>query len=214
MVVQLLARYFSLRSIVRMSTSSQLFSARRMIAAYSNGWSSEDHDQDDYKNAISCLNKLQSNASSIKESVVSGTTGQDVKFKDTITYLERSGLTLNDLDRLSVIHVSGTKGKGTTCALTETLLRSYGVKTGFFSSPHLISVTERIRINGVPISEKMFTKYFWKVWNNLENGKNEMPAYFKFLTILCFHIFLEENVEAAILEVGIGGEYDSTNIVR
>ena len=91
------------------------------------------------------------------------------------------------------------------------------MKTGFFSSLHLISVTERIRINGIPISEELFTKYFWKVWNSLvakKQSENDMPAYFKFLTILCFHIFLEEKIEAVILEVGIGGEYDSTNIVR
>lgn len=78
-------------------------------------------------------------------------------------------------------------------------------------------MTERIRINGVPISEKLFTSYFWKVWNSLhvqQQKDSDMPAYFKFLTILCFHVFLGENVEAAILEVGIGGEYDSTNIVR
>lgn len=107
--------------------------------------------------------------------------------------------------------------KGTTCALTETLLRSYRIKTGFFSSPHLISVTERIRINGIPLSEKLFTLYFWKVWNSLHEHKkneNDMPSYFKFLTILCFHVFLGEKVDVAILEVGIGGEFDSTNIVR
>lgn len=67
------------------------------------------------------------------------------------------------------------------------------------------------------MSETLFTSYFWKVWNSLQANKqndNDMPAYFKFLTILCFHVFLGEQVEVAILEVGIGGEFDSTNIVR
>lgn len=81
-----------------------------MIAAYSNGWL-QDEDHEDYNNAIECLNRLQSNAATLKESVVSGSAGQIMKFKDTISYLERSGVSLEDLDRLSVIHVAGTKGK-------------------------------------------------------------------------------------------------------
>ena len=60
-------------------------------------------------------------------------------------------MSLTDLDSLQVIHVSGTKGKGSTCAFCESILRQSGLKTGFFSSPHLVSVTERIRINGQPI---------------------------------------------------------------
>lgn len=85
------------------------------------------------------------------------------------------------------------------------------------SSPHLISVTECIRINGVPVSETLFTKYFWKVWNSLELDKEtgyDLRAYFRFLTILSFHIFLGEKIEAVILEVGIGGKFDPTNIIR
>lgn len=78
-------------------------------------------------------------------------------------------------------------------------------------------MTERIRINGQPISEEMFTNYFWKVYNLLNCHKeyeNDMPAYFKFLTILSFHIFLGEKVDVAIYEVGIGGERDCTNVLR
>jgi folylpolyglutamate synthase len=71
------------------------------------------------------------------------------------------------LDELSVIHVSGTKGKGSTCAFCESILRHHGYKTGFFSSPHLVAVRERIRINGQPLSELDFAKYFWKVYNPL-----------------------------------------------
>jgi len=121
------------------------------------------------------------------------------------------------LDRLSVIHVAGTKGKGSTCAMTESILRSCGLKTGFFSSPHLIQVTERIRINGKPVSKDLFTKYFWKVYRSLDKKKDhdrDMPAYFKFLTVMSFHIFLDEDVDVVILEVGIGGEHDCTNVVR
>ena len=62
-------------------------------------------------------------------------------------------MSLEDLDQLKIIHVSGTKGKGSTCAFSESILRHSGLKTGFYSSPHLVSVTERIRINGEPIDQ-------------------------------------------------------------
>lgn len=107
--------------------------------------------------------------------------------------------------------------QGSTCALTESILRSFGIKTGFYSSPHLISVTERIRINGMPISQDKFTRFFWKVYDRLIINKehdNDMPAYFKFLTILGFHIFSDEKVDVAVIEVGIGGENDCTNVIR
>ncbi|NXG63924.1 FOLC protein, partial [Hemiprocne comata] len=86
------------------------------------------------------------------------------------------------------------------------------------SSPHLVQVRERIRINGQPISKELFSKYFWLVYNRLEKTKDpshaSMPAYFRFLTIMAFHVFLQEKVDLAVVEVGIGGAYDSTNIIR
>ncbi|NWZ98958.1 FOLC protein, partial [Nesospiza acunhae] len=86
------------------------------------------------------------------------------------------------------------------------------------SSPHLVQVRERIRINGQPISKDLFNKYFWLVYNRLEETKDpahaSMPAYFRFLTIMAFHVFLQEKVDLAVVEVGIGGTYDCTNIIR
>ncbi|NXK89067.1 FOLC protein, partial [Formicarius rufipectus] len=86
------------------------------------------------------------------------------------------------------------------------------------SSPHLVQVRERIRINGQPISKDLFNKYFWLVYNRLEETKDlvhtSMPAYFRFLTIMAFHVFLQEKVDLAVVEVGIGGAYDCTNIIR
>lgn len=79
-----------------------------------------------------------------------------------------------DVDKLSVIHVSGTKGKGSTCALCERVLYFHGYKTGLFTSPHLVEARERIRINGRPISQELFSKYFWKVYNNLQMTKTEV----------------------------------------
>ncbi len=101
-------------------------------------------------------------------------------------------------------------GKGSTCAFTESILRQYGLKTGFFSSPHLVSVTERIRINGQPLSQEKFAQHFWQVYDKLE----DKPAYFKFLTVMAFNVFIEEKVDVAVIEVGIGGAFDSTNVIE
>ncbi|XP_014477749.1 PREDICTED: folylpolyglutamate synthase, mitochondrial isoform X2 [Dinoponera quadriceps] len=162
-----------------------------------------------------CLT-LQSNTAYL-QSVQQHVVNDPKKLKETEKYLLRSGITLEQLDSLSCIHVAGTKGKGSTCATTEAILRQHGFSTGFFSSPHLISVRERIRINGEPISQKYFAHSFWKVYRRLEQNReheSDMPTYFKFLTILMFHVFLEANVDVAIVEVGIGGELDSTNVLR
>ncbi|XP_017789342.1 PREDICTED: folylpolyglutamate synthase, mitochondrial-like [Habropoda laboriosa] len=131
--------------------------------------------------------------------------------------LQRSGITLEMLNTLSVIHVAGTKGKGSACAYTEAILREHGFRTGFFSSPHLVSTRERIRINGQPVDKVHFIQYFWKIYKKLEDTKEhefDMPGYFNFLTILMFDIFLNEDIDVAIIETGIGGLYDCTNLVR
>jgi folylpolyglutamate synthase len=107
--------------------------------------------------------------------------------------------------------------QGSTCAITESILRAHGYKTGFYSSPHLVSATERIRLDGRPISQQAFAKYFWKVYTALlakRESDDDMPAYFKFLTLMAFHVFIEEKVDCAIVEVGIGGAFDCTNVLR
>jgi folylpolyglutamate synthase len=93
-------------------------------------------------------------------------------------------------------------------------------KIGLFTSPHLKAVNERIQVNSVPIPEDDFAHYFWQVWDRLEaSAKKEgldaanKPAYFRYLTLMAWHAFLEMKVDAAIVEVGIGGEHDGTNII-
>ncbi|KAM3599838.1 uncharacterized protein V6R79_012545 [Siganus canaliculatus] len=114
--------------------------------------------------------------------------------------------------------LEGTGLTGSTCAFTEQILRGHGYRTGFFCSPHLVQVRERIRINGKPISKELFTKYFWQVYSRLDKNKDAhggvMPTHFGFFTILAFHVFLQEKVDLAVIEVGIGGAYDCTNIIR
>lgn len=168
-----------------------------------------------YQEAMRALNGLVSNAAVCANAVKHPVN----QLEYSLEYSKRIGMTLEDHDQLSVIHVAGTKGKGSTCAYTESILRNCGYKTGFFSSPHLINVTERIRINGAPISKDKFAEYFWHVYSQLEATKgnyehHQMPGYFQFLTTLAFYVFLKENVDVTILEVGIGGQYDCTNIVR
>ncbi|XP_058081184.1 folylpolyglutamate synthase-like isoform X2 [Magnolia sinica] len=118
---------------------------------------------------------------------------------------------------LKIIHIAGTKGKGSTCTFSEAILRECGFQTGLFTSPHLVDVRERYRIDGVNISEDKFLQHFWDCWNQLKEKVTDdlpMPPLFQFLTLLAFKIFISEKVDVAILEVGLGGRLDSTNVVK
>ncbi|XP_076343346.1 folylpolyglutamate synthase, mitochondrial-like isoform X2 [Tachypleus tridentatus] len=170
-----------------------------------------------YEEAISALNDLQSNAAVLEKARREKSINAHKNILATAKWLEKLSISVSDLDELNIIHVSGTKGKGSTCAFTESILRRHGLKTGFFSSPHLIAVCERIRINGEPLSKEMFASYFWDVYTKLQkkdSKEEEMPTYFKFLTVMAFYVFLHEKVDVAVIEVGVGGLYDCTNVIR
>lgn len=171
-----------------------------------------------YIDAIKQLNSLQSNVKALKESRIKRDPAETkaVQVDQVLRYLGHLNVTADDIRKLRFIHISGTKGKGSTSAYCESILRSHGFSTGFFSSPHLIEVRERIKLNGQPISYEMFTKYFWTVYNSLHAKRShpdDMPAYFKFLTVMSFYMFVKEKPDVCIMEVGIGGLYDNTNIV-
>jgi folylpolyglutamate synthase len=122
-----------------------------------------------------------------------------------------------ELARLSVVHVAGTKGKGSTCAMVESILRAAGWRTGLYTSPHLVDVRERVRLGGAPVSRGPFLRHLRAALARLAERAGDdagKPAYFRFLTLLAFRIFLEENVDVAVLEVGLGGRLDATNCVR
>uniref|UniRef100_A0A2R5LDA6 Folylpolyglutamate synthase n=1 Tax=Ornithodoros turicata TaxID=34597 RepID=A0A2R5LDA6_9ACAR len=170
-----------------------------------------------YEDAVCALNKLQSNEMTIQKSLLDRTNPIKNVQKMPL-FLEATGIKVEELDALNVIHVAGTKGKGSTCAFAESILRSHGFKTGLYTSPHLVAVRERIRLNGIPLSKEKFATYFWQVYTTLKNQETvdhvKMPAYFMFLTIMAFKVFIQEKVDVVVLEVGVGGEYDCTNIVR
>jgi dihydrofolate synthase/folylpolyglutamate synthase len=110
--------------------------------------------------------------------------------------------------RLKTVHVTGTNGKGSVCALFEASARAAGLKTGLFTSPHLVSVTERIQVAGRPITEAAFAALFEEV---LKAGPD--LSFFELLTCMAFLHFERERTDLAVIEVGIGGRWDTTNVL-
>ena len=126
--------------------------------------------------------------------------------------------TENPHNKFRSIHIAGTNGKGSTAAMTESVLRRAGYRTGLYTSPHLESINERIRINGVPISDEEFAAAFTRLHALIEQmlGAGELaalPTFFECVTAMALDVFARAPVEFAVLEVGMGGRLDATNIV-
>ena len=193
-----------------------------------------------FQDAVTLLDTLQTNKQVVKSLSTSGRDANAAAIPEMLNWLRKAGYTPDDFTgRLKFIHVAGTKGKGSVCAMVESILLQYrreykrsqngglGVfgKVGMYTSPHLTTVRERIRIDGNPISESIFARYFFDLWDrfNISNSTEvnaapnpsavDKPNYFRYLTILALHTFMQEGVESAIIECGIGGEYDSTTIL-
>jgi dihydrofolate synthase / folylpolyglutamate synthase len=118
-----------------------------------------------------------------------------------------------------VVHVAGTNGKGSTCAMIEAGLRAEkgaaNVPTGLFTSPHLIEPTERIQVDGIPVSPADFERAFNIVHETAEKLDLDChPTYFETVTAMAFWLFREKHVQTAVIEVGLGGRLDSTNVVQ
>jgi dihydrofolate synthase/folylpolyglutamate synthase len=117
------------------------------------------------------------------------------------------------------VHVAGTNGKGSVCAMLESALRAGQVRTGLYTSPHLAEPVERIRIAGEPVSREDFTGAFARVHQAAERLMAEgaleaHPTYFETVTAMAFLLFRERDVETTVLEVGLGGRLDATNVVE
>lgn len=119
-------------------------------------------------------------------------------------------------NKLKIIHVAGTAGKGSTCYLISSLLSTHGFKVGLHLSPHLTDVRERFQINNKIISKKEFIFYLNKIIlfiEKVEKSKYGDLSYFEILVGLAFYIFFDKKVDYAIIETGLGGWYDATNVV-
>ncbi|PHH74888.1 hypothetical protein CDD80_2770 [Ophiocordyceps camponoti-rufipedis] len=181
-----------------------------------------------YKAAIDLLNSRRRLK---RPSLVLGI-GQDEKDKADLRgtpsivgmrqWLSLIGHSPSDIDRLNIIHVAGTKGKGSTSAFADSFLRASATRTGFprktglYTSPHLIYPEERIRINFTPLPRDLFARYVFEVWEAVakrDSSSANLPRYLQLLLLVSFHAFIEQGVEATILETHHGGEYDATNVI-
>ena len=116
----------------------------------------------------------------------------------------------NPHEKLRAIHVAGTNGKGSTSHLIAACLQASGLKVGLFTSPHLVSLTERIRINGTPVEEQEIADF---IEQNKDFLDEVQPSFFETMTALAFAYFVKQEVDIAVVEVGLGGRLDSTNVL-
>ena len=120
----------------------------------------------------------------------------------------------NPQDRLKTIHVAGSNGKGSTVNALREMLEGAGYKVGAFTSPHLVHVNERMTINGMPISDMQFLHYMNALARIIEVDYNgEYPSFFEVVTLIMFQYFADERVDFALIETGLGGRLDATNVV-
>ena len=111
-----------------------------------------------------------------------------------------------------VIHVAGTKGKGSICAMAASIMKEAGYKVGFYSSPHMIDFRERIKINNHDIPKKVLTNYVTKL-HPIINSVEKIST-FEIITAIAFKYFADQQVDIALIEVGMGGRLDATNVVK
>lgn len=116
------------------------------------------------------------------------------------------------------IHVAGTNGKGSVAAMLESVLRAAGWRTGLYTSPHLVQLGERVQVDRIPLTHEELSSYVTElrpVVEELErkSGREAGPSYFEFMTGLAFHHFARRQCDLAVIEVGMGGRRDATNIV-
>lgn len=169
-----------------------------------------------------------------KPGISETTMSQDRHYQDTIEYLyalQKHGIKLalsnsfklmeimgNPHQKFRSVHVAGTNGKGSTSAFIAAMLRSAGYRVGLYTSPHLVSFTERIRIDGVRIPERTVVELARRVREGSHQVSPDKagafsPTFFEVTTAMAFTYFAEEGVDIAVIEVGMGGRLDSTNVI-
>lgn len=118
----------------------------------------------------------------------------------------------NPQNKFKSIHIAGTNGKGSTSNMTASILKEAGYKTGLYTSPHLKNFTERIRVDGNECSQEFVYQFLTKIKAHFSSNFN--PSFFELTTAMAFTYFARENVDIAVIEVGLGGRLDSTNIIN
>ena len=156
-----------------------------------------------------------------------------MNYKEAIAYIEeipkftkknKLSHTRECLDRLGnpdrnfdVVHVAGSNGKGSVCAMTASVLQEAGYKVGLFISPHLVKTNERFHVNGEDVSDEAFLEAFDEVYRlslSMVKKGSYHPTYFEFLFLMGMVLFARAGVEIAVLETGLGGKLDATNTVE
>ena len=142
--------------------------------------------------------------------------GIKLELENSITLMEIMG---NPQSKFRTVHVAGTNGKGSTSACIASMLQTAGYRVGLYTSPHLVSFTERIRINGVPIPEAAVVALAERVRREYRGLKatagivQASPTFFEVTTAIAFRYFADQGVDIAVIEVGMGGRLDSTNVI-
>ena len=119
----------------------------------------------------------------------------------------------NPQDKLKIIHVAGTNGKGSACTIIAAILVKSGMKTGLYTSPHIYEYTERIKINGYDIKKDDFTRYIFEICKIADENNIHLTE-FEILTAVMFKYFADNNVDIAVVETGLGGRFDATNVIK
>ncbi|MEP0845005.1 MAG: bifunctional folylpolyglutamate synthase/dihydrofolate synthase [Phycisphaerae bacterium] len=115
---------------------------------------------------------------------------------------------------LKSVHIAGTKGKGSTAMMLASMLSNCGMKIGLYTSPHLVDVRERIQINGTMIPESEFTRLMTRMAPVTRRLAKDKPTFFEMMTAMAFLHFVEKKVDLAVVETGLGGRLDSTNVLK
>ena len=129
----------------------------------------------------------------------------------TTALLEKLG---NPHKSLKCIHVAGTNGKGSVCAMIEAVLRASGFKTGLYTSPHLFRFNERFRINGREIPDSVLEPLIAVVETAAQSLNTRPATFFEISTVMAFEYFKREKVDYAVIETGMGGRWDATNVIQ
>ena len=125
-------------------------------------------------------------------------------------FLEALG---NPHQAYKTVHIAGTKGKGSTCHMVAAMLRNAGFKVGLYTSPHLLNLRERICVNGQHITEDQFVALMKRIEMAVKKLGSNKPTFFEILTAMGFAHFADEHVDIAVIETGLGGRLDSTNVI-